>query len=447
MSVATRDAADAVAHALHPLTGAPADLDAVLDIVGDAHFVLLGEASHGTHEFYRVRAEITKRLIRERGFQAVAVEADWPDAYRVNRFVRGLRGDADATEALEGFTRFPRWMWRNADVLDVIGWLRAWNDERDQPQSHVGFYGLDLYSMHSSVDAVLGYLATVDPEAARRARERYACLDHAREDPHRYGHAAHLGLTRSCEDEVIHQLTELLGAAAQYTARDGRLDPDAQFAAEQNARVIVNAEQYYRTMFRGRHEGWNVRDTHMEETLHVLGDYLEERHGEPKVVVWAHNSHLGDARATEMGDEGELNLGQLVRMEHGHDARLIGFSTYAGTVTAADDWDGPAERMDVRPALDGSYESLFHEALAANFLVDLRDGVTGFAREAREALDEPRLERAIGVIYRPRTERLSHYFRARLPRQFDAVLHLDRTRAVEPMDARGRPSPALRRAP
>ena len=430
-SLAMRPAAEAVRHAAHTLTGAPTDFDAILDLAGSARFVLLGEASHGTHEFYRVRAEITKRLIRERGFTAVAVEADWPDAYRVNRYVRGVPDDADAADALNGFRRFPQWMWRNADVLDFVGWLRAHNDGL-APDRVVGFYGMDLYSLHASMEAVLRYLDDVDPDGARRARFRYACFEQFGEDPQAYGYAARLGLAPSCEDEVVQQLLELRRSASAYLSRDGRLAADELFFAEQNARLVRNAERYYRAMFGGRVESWNLRDRHMAETLDALVGHLGAQGGEAKVVVWAHNSHLGDARGTELGEEGELNVGQLVRERHAHDAVLIGFTTFTGTVTAASAWDGPAERKHVRPALPDSYEALFHEVGAPNFALVLRDG-----GEARAALDAPRLTRAIGVIYQPETERLSHYFRAHLPAQFDAVLHYDVTRAVEPLERTG----------
>jgi erythromycin esterase-like protein len=428
-AVKDRTLAEGVADIAHPLTGAPADLDPVLAAVGDAHYVLIGEASHGTHEFYRIRGEITKRLIVERGFNAVAVEADWPDAYRVNRYVRGSSPDHDAVEALAGFKRFPQWMWRNADVLDFIGWMREHNDATGTANRRAGFYGLDLYSMHTSMHAVLEYLQIVDPAAARRARERYACFDHFSDDPQGYGHAAAFGLARSCENEVVRQLVDLRAAAAEYAERDGRIDPDAQFAAEQNARLVVRAEQYYRMMFQSRVESWNLRDTHMSETLHALAGHLDTQTGRAKIVVWAHNSHIGDARATELGQSGELNIGQLARQQYGRDAALVGFSTYTGTVTAASDWDEPAERKHVRPALAGSYEALFHTANVRNFLLDLTAG-----SDVVHALSEPRLQRAIGVIYRPETERQSHYFRANLPAQFDVVLHYDRTRAVEPME-------------
>jgi erythromycin esterase-like protein len=411
-----------------PLTGAPEDYEPLLDLIGDARFVLLGEASHGTHEFYRERAQITKRLIQEKGFTAVAVEADWPDAYRVNRYVRGVSDDTESVEALANFKRFPTWMWRNADILDFVGWLRAYNDARPAGATSVGFYGLDLYSLHTSITAVLGYLDKVDPEAARRARYRYGCFEHFGEDTQAYGYAASIGLSKSCEDEVISQLTELQRRAAEYAGRDGRVAPDEFFYAEQNARLVKNAEEYYRAMFRGRVSSWNLRDCHMAETLAALATYLQGQGQRAKIVVWEHNSHLGDARATEMGQAGELNVGQLVRERYGRDAVLIGFSTYSGTVTAATEWGGPAERKRVRPALPDSYEALFHELDLGRFLVVLRDDA------AIASLRRPRLERAIGVIYRPETERLSHYFSARLPEQFDAVLHFDQTRAVEPLE-------------
>jgi len=428
MATRTRVSLEPIRAAALPLHGDSRDFDPLIERIGDAHFVLLGEASHGTHEFYRIRAEITKRLIRDEGFSAVAVEADWPDAYRVNRFVRGRNDDADAADALRGFTRFPQWMWRNADVLDFVGWLRAYNDSAVGGRRKVGFYGLDLYSLHASIEAVLTYLRTVDPDAARRAQARYACFAQAGPDLHEYGTAASLGLSPSCEREVVAQLLELQRAAAGYARRDGRLDPDAGFYAEQNARVVRNAEAYYRAAVAGGVEAWNRRDVHMAETLSLLSEYLGKE-GEPKVVVWAHNSHLGDAAWTELGTRGEINVGQLVRERHPRDSVLVGFTTFTGTVTAASDWDAPAERKRIRPALTSSYERLFHATGLGNFLMLFNHG-----HDLAWALDEPRLERAIGVIYRPETERASHYFSASLSRQFDAVLHYDTTRAVEPLE-------------
>jgi erythromycin esterase-like protein len=397
--------------------------------VGNARFVLLGEASHGTHDFYRVRAEITKRLIREKGFRAVAVEGDWPDAYRVNRYVRGRSIDVDAVEALGGFVRFPQWMWRNADVADFVGWLREYNEAQSGQATKVGYYGLDLYSLHASMQVVLDYLSVVDPQAARRAKRRYSCFDHFGPDPQAYGYATTAGLAPSCEHEVLSQLLEFRAAAAEYALRDGRLAPDDLFFAEQNAKVVASAEQYYRTMFMGQAASWNLRDRHMAETLVALGEFLDTEPGGAKIVVWAHNSHVGDARATEMSGRGEINLGQLARERFGQSAILVGFTTHSGTVSAASDWGEQVERKVVRPALSGSYEHLFHACTAPNFFVDLRT-----PSDAVTVLGTPRLERAIGVIYRPETERLSHYFHARLPQQFDCVFHYDHTRAVEPLE-------------
>jgi erythromycin esterase-like protein len=390
---------------------------------------LLGEATHGTHEFYRERAEITKRLIKEKGFTAVAVEADWPDAFRVNRYVRGLSDDKNANEALGGFKRFPTWMWRNTVVIDFIEWLREYNASLPRTAPKVGFYGLDLYSLYTSIEAVLGYLSKIDPEAAKRARYRYSCFEHFGEDTQAYGYATSFGLSSSCEREVIEQLIELRRRAADYANRDGRVARDEFFFAEQNARLVHNAEKYYRTMFRGRVESWNLRDRHMAETLEALLTHLAVQGENAKVAVWEHNSHLGDARATYMADYGELNVGQLVRQRYGGDAILIGFTTYKGTVTAASEWDGPAERKRVRPALAESYETLFHESVGSNFLLTIRTNDAG-----AKAVRQPRLERAIGVIYLPQTERQSHYFDARLAEQFDAVIHFDETQALEPLE-------------
>lgn len=416
----------------YQLGGSPSDFDPLLEMIEDARFVLIGEASHGTHEFYRIRAEITKRLIRERGFSAVAVEADWPDAYRVNRFVRGRSTDPDAADALGGFRRFPQWMWRNADVLDFVGWLRAHNDAQAEETDRVGFYGLDLYSMHASAAAVLEYLDIVDPAAARRARVRYGCFDRFGEDPQEYGYATEHGLSRSCENEVVEQLIELRRSAGEYALRQDHVSADAAFFAEQNARLVRNAERYYRAMFRGRDLSWNVRDSHMAETLGLLSAFIESQGSSGRTVVWAHNSHLGDARATEVAARGELNLGQLVRSQMDADAVLVGFTTYTGSVTAATHWGGKAERKRVRPALADSYEAVMHDVQLSRFFLNLRDD-----ERAREALSTPRLERAIGVIYRPETERASHYFSAVLPQQFDALLHYDVTRAVEPLEKSG----------
>lgn len=410
----------------HAVTDVRQDYDPLMELIGDSHFVLLGEASHGTHDFYHSRARITEWLIGEKGFSAVAIEGDWPDAYRANRYVQGRGNDQDAVEALESFKRFPTWMWRNADVMEFVSWLREHNDKLPKRTPKVGFYGLDLYSLHASARAVLEFLDKADPEGARRARYRYSCFEHFGEDTQAYGYAASFGLSKSCEDEAVSQLLEMRKRAADLASRDGHSDPDAFFIAEQNARVVKDAEHYYRTMFRSQVGSWNLRDQHMFETLEALASHLGSK---AKIVVWAHNSHIGDARATEMGSSGELNIGQLARQRYGNDAKLVGFTTYTGTVTAAPEWDAPAERKLVRPALDESYEGLFHVTGIPRFLIILR-GSNWFSR----VLDQARLERAIGVVYLPESERISHYFSACLGDQFDAVIHLDETRAVEPLE-------------
>jgi erythromycin esterase-like protein len=422
-------AVEAVRSQALPLPGAANDFDPLLDLIGDARFVLVGEASHGTHEFYRDRAAITRRLIEEKGFTVVAVEADWPDADRINRYVRGLGEAHVAVESLSGFLRFPTWMWRNTVVLDFVGWLREHNDRLPSGAKKAGFYGLDLYSLNTSIQSVLAYLDKVDPEAARQARYRYSCLEDFGEDTQAYGYAAGFGMTEPCEDEVVNQLVEMQRRAPEYARRDGLAAEDEFFYAEQNARLVKNAEEYYRTMFQGRVSSWNLRDRHMADTLDALVWHLDRHGGQTKAVVWAHNSHLGDARATSMGQAGEWNIGQLVREKHGLAAVLVGFTTSTGTVTAASDWDQPAERKRVRPGMPGSYEALFHDTGIPYFLLPLSDG-----GPAVDALRRPMLERAIGVIYRPETERISHYFEARLPDQFDAVIHIDDTRALEPLE-------------
>lgn len=411
-----------------PLTGAATDYDGLLELARKARVVCIGEASHGTHDFYRVRGELTKRLITEAGFNAIAAEADWPDAYRLHRWVYGRGDDADAEEALRDFLRFPQWMWRNADVLDFAGWLRNHNDALPEEQK-VGFYGLDLYSLHASIDAVLGYLQEADPAAAERARNRYACFD-VTSEPERYGYLASLGLSRSCEAEAVAQLVDLQRRTTTAFERGALLEIDEAFFAEQNARVVMNAEEYYRSSLGDSVTSWNLRDLHMADTLDALLEHLGPRAGSPKLVVWAHNSHLGDARATEMGERGEHNLGQLMRQRHPGETCLIGFSTSLGTVTAASRWGGPAERKLLKPALPGSWEATLARVAVPKFIVRM----DRLGDEARQALQEPRLQRAVGVLYLPHTERMSHYFHARLTEQFDAVIHLDRTRALEPLD-------------
>ena len=419
---------DLVREAAHPLTGSVADYDALLDSIGDARFVLLGEASHGTHEFYRERARITQRLILDKGFNAIAVEADWPDAYRVNCYVQGDNTDPDAVQALSGFKRFPAWMWRNADVLDFIGWLRTHNDSLDHAK-RIGFYGLDLYSLHASMERVLRYLDEIDPDAAHRARLRYACFDNYGKDAQAYGYATGLGLSASCENEAVSQLIDLQHSSLRYARMDGLAALGRFFDAEQNAHVVKDAEEYYRAMFRGSVSSWNLRDRHMAETFDALIEHLELQNPRAKMVIWAHNSHVGDARATQMGKSGEWNIGQLIREKHSRDCRNIGFTTYSGTVTAASDWDRPAERKRVQPARFDSYEGLFHQVGIPAFSLNLQPG-----SHVANGLGEPMLERAIGVVYRPESELASHYFQATLSDQFDAIIHFDETRAVEPLE-------------
>jgi erythromycin esterase-like protein len=400
----------------------------LVGLVGDKRFVLIGEASHGTHDFYRERARITNRLIDECGFSAVAVEADWPDAYRVNRYVMGLSHDENADVALSDFRRFPAWMWRNHAVLTFVGGLRARNDAHTHPATKVRFYGLDLYSLRASMEAVVHYLDRVDPAEAQRARQRYSCFDHVGAEGQAYGYALAYAGAIPCENEVVAQLIELRRRADAYLRRDGWIADDEFFFAEQNARLVRDAEEYYQQMYRAEVSSWNLRDRHMAGTLDALIEHLDTQLPRAKVVVWEHNSHLGDARATAMGDRGELNVGQLARQRYGNECLLVGFTTFDGTVTAASDWGGPAERKRVRPALPGSHEAFLHGSGTTRFWLDTaQPGV-------HESLAVPRLERAIGVIYRPESERASHYFGARLGEQFDAVIHLDRTRALEPLE-------------
>lgn len=409
--------------------------DVLDDLVGEARFVLIGESSHGTHEFYSARAEITKWLIEQRGFTAVAAEADWPDAHRVDRYVRGHGDDRDAESALAGFERFPSWMWRNTVVRDFVEWLHAHNARcRAAGVTESGFYGLDLYSLHRSMREVVRYLDKVDPRAARRAETRYSCFDQVSgDDTEAYGFAAAFGAGESCEREVVDQLIELQRGLLTATMSHGR-GADEQFDALRNAWSVRNAEAYYRAMFAGRVHSWNLRDRHMAQTLEALATHLARPgeyariHGEPRIVVWAHNSHVGDARATELGSEGQVTVGQLVRERHGAQCRTIGFSTSSGTVTAARSWGGPALRETVRDPLPSSLECLLRDTGRPEFLLRLDTAGT-----AAGVLDTPRIQRAIGVVYSPGTERQSHYFHARTARQFDALIHIDTTTALQPL--------------
>jgi erythromycin esterase len=395
----------------HPLRGAD-DLDPLLDRVGDARFVLLGEASHGTSEYYTWRHRVTERLVRERGFSFVAVEGDWPDCYRVNRYVKGWRDSGSgAREVLHAFDRWPTWMWANEEVVALAEWMRAWNDGRPEERK-VGFYGLDVYSLWDSMDAVQKYLERVDPEAARRARRAYGCFDPYEGDVQEYAMATALVPT-SCEQEAVSMLLEMRRKAPEYR-EDGR---EAYFNAEQNALVARNAELYYRTMVRGGPASWNVRDNHMVETL---GRLMQHHGPDAKAVVWEHNTHI--ARA------GMVNVGQLARQEWGDDdVVLVGFSSHRGSVIAGEEWGAPMERMPVPPARDGSWEAVFHAAGAEDRLV-LTDHLAG----AESSMD-PLGHRAIGVVYDPGAERWGNYVPTVLPLRYDAVLYFDETRALRPL--------------
>ena len=400
---------------------------AMFDRFGDARVVLLGEASHGTSEFYRARAAITRRLIERHGFTIVAAEADWPDAATVDRLIRGRPSQPTSS----AFDRFPTWMWKNSEFLGFVGWLRDHNRTRS-PDRRVGFYGLDLYNLNGSIRAVLEYLDRVDPETAAVARERYGCLLPFSEDPASYGRLALTEGYARCEREVVDMLADLFARSREF----GSVEDDDFLDAAQNARLIANAEAYYRIMYYGSAASWNLRDRHMFETLELL---LAVKGETAKAVVWAHNSHIGDARFTDMGsDRDELNLGQLCRESMDGSAQLIGFGTHGGTVAAATDWDGPMEVKHVNPSRADSYERIAHDTGISQFLLDLRVGQNELARTA---LTEPRLERFIGVIYRPETERWSHYSGAILPEQFDAYVWFDQTRAVTPLSPERQPRP------
>ncbi|WP_375420533.1 erythromycin esterase family protein [uncultured Sphingomonas sp.] len=398
----------------------------MFDRFAGARLVLLGEASHGTSEFYRARAAITRHLIREHGFDMVAVEADWPDAATIDRQVRHLpaRPTAEAP-----FSRFPTWMWRNAEFDAFVHWLRDHNGTLDQAQ-RVSFHGLDLYSLNASIRAVIDYLEAVDPDAAATARQRYGCLKPWREDPSVYGRIAMREGHARCEAGVVATLRDLFARQRDYAAADG----DDFLDAVQNARLIANAEAYYRAMYHGAAASWNLRDEHMCDTLDLL---MQAKGPHAKAVVWAHNSHIGDARFTDMGESrDELNLGQLARERYGDAACLIGFGTHAGTVAAADDWDAPMQIKRINPSRPDSYERLAHDSGVERFLLDLREGVHD---ALRDALMEQRLERYIGVIYRPDTERWSHYSPASLAAQYDAFAWFDNTSAVTSLAGAGGP--------
>jgi erythromycin esterase-like protein len=424
----TRDLDQLMRDSVEPLPEIEDDrFGSFFDRFGDARVVCLGEASHGTSEFYRARAQISKRLIAHHGFNIVAVEADWPDAATIDRYVRH-RPPRDGEE--KAFQRFPTWMWRNKEFDGFIRWMHRHNAERDYPDM-AGFYGLDLYNMSHSMRAVIDFLEQEDPEAAKIAKKRYGCLDPWADEPQRYGAMALYEGYARCEVPVTQMLMDLMSRHFEGLSEvcDEWLDAAA------NARVVKNAEAYYRVMYKGAAESWNLRDTHMFETLTQL---LDAKGPNSKAVVWAHNSHLGNAAYTEMGQvRGELNVGQLVKEKFDAKARLIGFGTHTGTVAAADDWDQPMKIKAVNPSMHDSYERVSHDSRLPRFLLDLRPEEIG--REIKEVLMEPRLERFIGVIYRPETERWSHYSTCILPRQYDGWVWFDETKAVTPLPGEQRP--------
>ena len=426
--ILSRELAELIRTSAEPLPDIDDDrFGAFFDRYGDARVVCLGEASHGTSEFYRARAQITKRLIAHHGFNILAVEADWPDAATVDRYVRHREPREGERKAFE---RFPTWMWRNREFDELIRWVRRHNRGRDYP-AMAGFYGLDLYNMSMSMRAVIDFLEEEDPDAAKVAKTRYGCLEPWADDPQRYGAMAqHEGYAR-CEVPARRMLMELMQRNFDCLSQEC----DEWLDAAANARVVKNAEAYYRVMYEGAAESWNLRDTHMFETLTQL---LDAKGPSSKAVVWAHNSHIGNAAFTEMGQvRGELNVGQLVKERFDAKARLIGFGTHTGTVAAADDWDEPMQVKAVNPSLEGSYERASHDSRLQHFLLDLRPEEIG--REIREALMAPRLERFIGVIYRPDTERWSHYSQCILPRQYDGWVWFDETKAVTPLPGEQRP--------
>jgi erythromycin esterase-like protein len=419
--------APALAAHAHPVTGATGDYDALIAATGPAALVLLGEATHGTHEFYRERARLTQRLIVEKGFRGLALEADWADASRVDRYVRGDGTDRTAEEALGSFTEFPRWMWRNGEFLQLVQWLRNYNDSLPPGAVKVGVYGLDLYGLAESIDAVVQHLEAVNPAAANEARRRYRCFAPYDNDPDRYGEAAARAGVRACTREAKEELAAVRALLDKAPVADKRL-LDELFAAEQNARVVQNGEEFYRQQVLGQVSTWNLRDRHMVATMDAVQRYLLRRNGRDHIVVWAHNSHVGDARATAHKQWGEWNMGQLVREHWRRElSYTVGFSTDTGTVIAASVWGAEPQRKALNPSLRGSHGAILHEVGLPSFYILLKEVESALVKR-------PRSQRAVGVIYLPATERESHYFTATLREQFDAVVHIDRTTAVTPLD-------------
>jgi len=446
-----------------PTKDRPENWKKLMTAIGDAQVVMIGEASHGTHEFYELRAEITKHLIQEKGFRAVCVEADWPDAYRVNRFVHRARNTRDLTpkESLRDFVRFPLWMWRNEVVEDFVGWLRGYNDFQDA-KDKIAFYGLDFYSMFSSMSAVIDYLQKVSPKDAKKAASNYSKFDRFQCNPSQYGFWAGLGM-QSLESEVVDILEDMRTKKEEYLHAGHMIDGDELFFATRNAALVKNAEEYYRKMYHCDAITWNIRDSHMADTVQALMDFMHEKNPNkpPKVILWAHNSHLGDARASENKKTmAELNLGQLMRQQFGLENTFnIGFGTSLGTVTASRKWEEPGYLFQLQPGIPSSYEKLFHKvaetSASKNFMLLFRANNAYRTPQERRTLEgveanddndlvdkdvvkylsqKARYERYIGVIYKPHTQKLSHCSMVDLPKEFDAYIYLDSTRAVKPLD-------------
>jgi erythromycin esterase-like protein len=419
---------DPLYHYIHPINNLPTDYDALLDHIANASVVLLGEATHGTHEFYEARAQISKRLIQEKGFSVITIEGDWPDTYRINRYINHQDGSKNAVDALADFKRFPAWMWRNEEMVSLIDWLHTHN--KSQPADRrVDMYGLDVYSLHRSIQVVIEELEKIDPGAASLARSRYQCFD-TYTNPQEYGYMASLFPNASCRSQAITQLIEIQRKSLDFFKGDPT-PLHEKFYLEQNALIIKNAEEYYCSLFGGdQAASWNIRDRHMMATINAIIRFKRETtEHEPKIIIWAHNSHVGDARATQMASHGEVNIGQLAKEAFGPDAISVGFTTYSGSVSAASAWGADVERKYVRPALDESIESFFHESPAKAFTL-----IPSEHPEIYNFFSTDYLERAIGVIYLPSSERQSHYFYAQLNEQFDAIIHFDHTRAVTPLD-------------
>ena len=414
---------------LHPIEGCPTDYDTLLTCTRDAQLVLIGESTHGTHEFYQIRAEITKRLICEQGFNAVAIEGDWPDTYRINRYVKNDPTVQTGIDAVSEFKRFPTWMWRNQVVIEFIEWLQGYNVKVAEPKK-VGFYGIDLYSLNTSVKVVIEYLQHTDVNAAAKAKQRYACFNPFKEELQNYGYAALFGQAKICEEAVTDQLADLDKYADLFLKKSNKEAAEEFFNIKQNAYLIKNAEKYYRSMFSSNISSWNVRDTYMAETVDHLISHLTYRLQQPaKLIIWAHNSHIGDASATESGHQGQINIGQLIKQKYKSKAVLIGLLTHSGTVTAASQWDGVAERKIVRPALHNSYEHFFHHFPLPAFIMCFHHN-----QAIKKYVPSNLLQRAIGVIYLPQTERISHYFYTDLNQQFDIVIYIDHTMALTPLE-------------